>query len=242
MQQPLTAYYLDNDNDSEDKRIRSRSVSDVVLTGKVDVPAPPVRLLLDWEREMQHMVLEAGDVEALPLARTRMRWPEYATCVRAVTDWARTVGLHDVLTESDIALMACRGARYHHDAKHYGRSAFCNLFLSENKGLDLHFPSAGLRIPLIKGTVVVFDTAQPHAVIWSGSSSFKVSDFPTELDCSQVFLTWELPITHPRIAQALGISFDIVPTESPLCEDGLVWLNGMKANVCPESGQWLAES
>jgi hypothetical protein len=190
----------------------SRSVSSVVLTGTVDIPAPPARLLADWEREMtQQINLEAGDVEALPLARARMRWPDYSVCVQEAADWTRSLGLAEVLASSEIALMACRGARYHHDAEQYGGSAFCNLFLSDDKGLDLHFPDIGLRIPLVRGTAVVFDTAQPHAVIPRGASDshgFHASDFPPELDCSQVFLTWELPIDNAYVAQALGVSFE----------------------------------
>jgi hypothetical protein len=193
----------------------NRSVSDIVLTGTVDIPAPPARLLADWEREMtQQLNLEPGDVEALPLARARMRWPDYSVCVQAAADWTRSLGLAEVLADigiqSEIALMACRGARYHHDADQYGGSAFCNLFLSTDKGLDLHFPNIGLRIPLVRGTAVVFDTAQPHAVIPRGatdSHGFHASDFPPELDCSQVFLTWELPIDNAHVAQAMGISF-----------------------------------
>jgi hypothetical protein len=158
----------------------------------------------------QQLNLEAGDVEALPLARARMRWPDYSVCVQAAADWTHVLGLHNVLGSSDIALMACRGARYHHDAEQYGGSAFCNLFLSDDKGLDLHFPDIGLRIPLVRGTAVVFDTAQPHAVIPRGATDghgFHASDFPPELDCSQVFLTWELPIDNAHVAQALGILF-----------------------------------
>jgi hypothetical protein len=193
----------------------NRSVSDIVLTGTVDIPAPPARLLADWEWEMtQQLNLEAGDVEALPLARARMRWPDYSVCLQAAADWTRSLGLTEVLADieiqSEIALMACRGARYHHDAEQYGGSAFCNLFLSEDKGLDLHFPDIGLRIPLTRGTVVIFDTAQPHAVIprrATDSHGFHASDFPPELDCSQVFLTWELPIDNAYVTQALGIRF-----------------------------------
>jgi hypothetical protein len=204
----------------------NRSVSNIVLTGTVDIPAPPARLLADWEREMaQQLNLEAGDVEALPLARARMRWPDYSVCVQAAADWTRSLGLAEVLASSEIALMACRGARYHHDAEQYGGSAFCNLFLSEDKGLDLHFPNVGLRIPLVRGTAVVFDTAQPHAVIPRGatdSHGFHASDFPPELDCSQVFLTWELPIDHVHVAQTLGIRFDIASAESSAPDDGCV--------------------
>ncbi len=209
MYPPLTAQYWSNDGTQN--HLRYRSVSDLVLTGTINVDAPPTRLLVDWEREMaQQLNLEPGDVEALPLARARMRWPDYSACVLAAVEWTRMLGLADVLASSEVALMACRGARYHHDAELYGGSAFCNLFLSEDKGLDLHFPAIGLRIPLVRGTAVIFDTALTHGVIQRQATEdhgFKASDFPPELDCSQVFLTWELPIENAHVSHALGISF-----------------------------------
>jgi hypothetical protein len=209
MYPPLTAHYWSNDGTKNHSRYRS--ISDLVLTGTINVDAPPTRLLVDWEREMaQQLNLEPGDVEALPLARARMRWPDYSTCVLSAVEWTRTLGLADVLASSEVALMACRGARYHHDADLYGGSAFCNLFLSEDKGLDLHFPAIGLRIPLVRGTAVIFDTALTHGVILRRATEdhgFKASDFPPELDCSQVFLTWELPIENAHVTQTLGISF-----------------------------------
>src|ERR1035437_7564508 len=150
-----TSFYWSGDT------IRSRSVSEVVLSGMVDVPAPSARLMADWKRETSSRLgLEPGDVEALPLARARARWPDYRHCVQAVSDWTLSLGLHEVLASSDVALMACLGAKYHHDAAHYGGMAFCNLFLSEDRGLDLHFPSTGQRIPLARGAVVIFDTGQ----------------------------------------------------------------------------------
>ena len=219
--------------------IRSRSVSDTVLSGTVDVPAPSARLIADWERDISlRLSLEPGDVEALPLARARARWPDYRQCVQAVSDWTDALGLHHVLASSDVALMACRGAKYHHDGAQYGGSAFCNLFLTEDKGLDLHFPSTACRIPLVRGTVVVFDTGQPHAVIQRNSNGFHAVDFLPDQDCTQVFLTWELPIEHDRLQQALGISFDIDPTTAQLLDEEQVWLNGVRVSVCPESGLW----
>ena len=209
MYPPLTVHYLSNDGTQN--HLRYRSLSDLVLTGTINVDAPPTRLLVDWEREMaQQLNLEPGDVEALPLARARMRWPDYSACVLAAVEWTHSLGLADALASSEVALMACRGARYHHDAELYGSSAFCNLFLSEDKGLDLHFPEIGLRIPLVRGTAVIFDTALTHGVIQRRATEehgFKASDFPPELDCSQVFLTWELPIENAHVSHALGISF-----------------------------------
>lgn len=219
--------------------LSSRSVSGVVLSSTVDVPAPPARLTADWEKDIaQRLGLEPGDVDQLPLARARMRWPDYRRCVQVVADWTRTLGLQEVLAKCDVALMACRGAKYHHDGAHYGAAAFCNLFLSEDKGLDLHFPVTGHRIPLVRGTVVIFDTGQPHGVIARGSSGFNVADFPDGRDCSQIFLTWELPIENADVANALGIAFDVDPVAPLRLDAEQVWHSGAPASVCPASGQW----
>jgi len=229
----LTAYFWSSD------AIRSRSVSDIVLTNTVDVPAPSARLLADWEREISsRLFLEPGDVEAMPLARTRARWPDYVRCVEAMSDWTRALGLPDLLATSDVALMACRGAKYHHDGAQYGGAAFCNLFLSEDKGLDLHFPNLDYRIPLTRGSAVIFDTGQPHGVIQRGSSGFHVADFGPDRDCSELFLTWELPIEDAQVAQTLGVSFDIASPTALQLDEEQIWRNGARAIVCPDSGRW----
>lgn len=229
-----TSYFWSTDS------LRSRSVSRVVLHGTVEMPAPPpARLLADWERETSvRLGLEPGDVEALSLPRARMRWPDYKHCLQAVSDWTQAHGLQGVLAASDVALMTCRGARYHHDGAQYGSAAFCNLFLSEDKGLDVHFPVTGQRIPLARGTVLVFDTGQPHAVIPRGGTGFQVSDFPADRDCTQVFLTWELPIKHADVHRALQIDFDTDPASAVRRDTEQVWLNGAPASICPESGRW----
>jgi hypothetical protein len=219
--------------------MRSRSVSDVVLSGTVDVPAPSARLVADWEREISlHLELGPGDVEALPLVRARARWPDYRRCVQAVSDWAQTLGLREALASAEVALMACRGARYHHDGAQYGGAAFCNLFLSEDKGLDLHFPATDLRIPLRRGTVAVFDTGQPHAVIKRHGPGFDVADFSSGQDCSLVFLSWELPIENVAVGHALGITFDTDPSTALLLDAEQVLQNGAPGSVCPASGRW----
>ncbi len=214
-------------------------MSGVVRSGKLDVPVAPARLVADWERETSlRLGLEPGEVEALSLARARARWPDYRQCVQAVSDWTATLGLPALVASCDVALMVCRGARYHHDGAHYGGMAFCNLFLSEERGLDLHFPSSGHRIPLSRGTVVLFDTGQPHAVIQRGSNGFNAADFSPGQDCTQVFLTWELPIEQAQVGQALGITFDIDPPTSLLLTEQQVWWRGARASVCPDSGRW----
>jgi hypothetical protein len=218
--------------------IRSRSVSQRVLHSRLTIPQPPERLLADWDREVESLGLGIGDIETLPLARTIVRWPDYAGCTKAVSEWMQTLAFPDLLDPSDLALMACRGTHYHFDAEQYGGAAFCNLFLSEDKGLDLHFPLLAQRIPLTRGTVVIFDTAQPHAVIPRGSSSFNVADFVPNQDCTQMFLTWELPIENAELASALKIDFDTDLEGSLKLDEQYVCLNGVPLTVCPASGRY----
>ena len=192
--------------------IRSRSVGAVVLHTTLALPALSSRLVDDCSREIaKRLELEIGDVEPLSLARARSRWPDYRRCVQTLADWMSTCGLHEVLTDADQALMACRGAPLHHDGDQYGGAAFCNLFVSEDRGLDVLFPLAGLRIPLVRGTALVFDTCQPHAVVPRGYERFDPADFTPGRDWDQLFLTWELPVEAAPVARALGVDFDVDP-------------------------------
>lgn len=230
----LVAYFSTGDGDA----LRSRTISAIVLSSLLELPAPPAGLVADWQRETRRLGLEAGDVEPLSLARSRTRWPDYRLCVQAISHWMDSIGLPGLLEDSELALMACRGARYHHDAAQYGAAAFCNLFLSEDRGQDLHFPVTGQRIPLQRGRVVIFDTAQSHAVIKHDKDGFDPDDFPAEADGSQLFLSWELPIEQAGLARALGITFDIDPATAARLGQQQVWLDGAPAMPCPDSGRW----
>lgn len=218
--------------------LRSRSVSDVVLHGTLDVPAPSARLQADWDREIARLQLDTAEVQPLSLARARARWPEYRQVVGAVSAWMSTLALPDLLPDSDVALMVCRGAKYHHDGDLYGGAAFCNLFLSPDKGLDLNFPGVGVRLALLPGTVVVFDTCQPHAVIARHASGFDAADFAPERDGTLLFLSWELPMDNPQLARTMGVALDLAPGLVLPLNEGQVQIQGARAVVCPHTGQW----
>ena len=79
---------------------------------------------------------------------------------------------------------------------------------------------------------------QPHGVIARRGSGFKAADFPPECDCTQVFLTWELPVENANVARALRVDFDMDPSTALLLGDEQIWLNGALAGVCPQSGRW----
>ena len=85
---------------------------------------------------------------------------------------------------------------------------------------------------------MIFDTGQPHAVIKRHSDGFDAADFAPDLDCTQLFLTWELPIENTHVGRALRIAFDIDPSTSLRLDEEQVWLNGARARVCPDSGRW----
>jgi len=207
--------------------MRSRSVGTRILHATLALPALPERLRADCAREISsRLALEPGDVEPLSLVRARSRWPDYRMSVQALFDWARGYGLDDTLAGADQALMACRGAALHHDGARYGGFAFCNLFVSEERALDVLFPLAGLRIPLERGTALVFDTCQPHAVVPRGSPDFDPADFTPGHDRDQLFLTWELPVEAAPVAKALGITFDIDPATASTLEQEQLWLDG----------------
>lgn len=212
-----------------------------MISGKLEIAEPPAWLREDWKSEITSgLELAPGDVEALPLARARTRWPDFKQCVQAVSEWTRTLGFKEVLASSDIALMAALGSRYHHDADHYGGMAFCNLFLSEDCGLDVHFPATGHRIPLTRGTVVIFDTAQPHTIVERPGLGLRQGNRLPDPDRAQIFLTWELPIENTDVGHALRINFDTDPATSLGLDEEQVWLNGTRVSVCPVSGAWQA--
>ena len=222
--------------------LRSRNVSAVVLSGRVAVPALPARLVADCEGEIAGQLdLAPGEVEALALTRARARWPAYRQCLQMLSDWLHARGLPTVLAASDPALMACRSVRYHHDGTLYGGAAFCNLFLSEDCGLDLHFPGVNCRVPLSRGTVVIFDTGQAHALVERSSGKlYRADGRPTPAQ-TQLFLSWELPIEHTEVQRALQLAFDVDPLTASRLDQAQLWLKGAPARVCPESGRWLGD-
>lgn len=182
--------------------------------------------------------MDPGDVSPLDLPRARARWPGYRRCVQAAGDGLADLGLPAVLADSAQALMACRGAPYHLDAERYGANAFCNLFVSDDTGLDLVFPVADQRIALQRGTLVVFDTGQPHAVVLRGQAEYRAEDYADRPERQAVFLTWELPIDLPGVSQALGTGPGTAAA-GPLMRSGRrVSREGQPARLCPGTGRW----
>lgn len=232
--EPLTAIFESRG------ALRSRSVSPEIRTAILDVPLPPASVIGGWQREIAgRLELAAGDIEPLPLGRTRLQWPQLRHCIDAVRQWLAANDMPGILADAPIALMGSRGTRYHHDGARYGGMAFCNLFLGDAPQTELHWPAIGRRIALARGTVVLFDPCQPHAIIGRGATRFDAADFAIAWMPPQVFLTWELPIEHADVTKVLGIALDVVPPPGAFQQGERVWSGGEAPDVCPTTGAWL---
>lgn len=215
-----------------------RNVSGHLCEAVLDIPLPPPAVVADWQRDItQQLRLEAGDIDTLPLGRTRLRWPEHRQCFNVLRHWMENLGLPDLLGSCEVALMASRGTRYHHDGMNYGSKIFCNLFLSDDTGVDFDLPLSG-RLALKRGTVVIFDPCQPHALIRRGAAGFEETDFLPAQIPPQVFLTWELPAQHGAIQRLMNITIHPCPDALQTLGDE-VRRNQERVCLCPKTGAWL---
>lgn len=216
-----------------------RPVSLECHSAHLSIPAPPRALVADWRREiLGQLGLEPGDIDVMPLARTRRRWAQMPMAIDAVGKWLLALDMPDVLQHVEPALMGCRGTPYHHDGERYGDKVFCNLFLGPDADVDLHMPAAGVRLPVHDGTVVLFDPSQPHALVRRSSAGFATSDFADGAHQSQVFLTWELPLANAVVARSLGLPGVGVPAD-PARATG-IWCGDQPLCLCAATGECRA--
>ncbi len=76
--------------------------------------------------------------------------------------------------------------------------------------LDVH-SSAGSSHPLRRGTVMIFDTCQPHGVVRRGSHGFDLADFPRTTIGHSYSCPGSFPLESAPVEQALHVKFDIDP-------------------------------
>jgi hypothetical protein len=94
----------------------------------------------------------------------------------------------------------CRGAHFHTDA-HYADVLFGVWYLA-GPAVDLVFPRAGVRIPLLPGASVIFDPFEVHGVVPPGATRFD-SDWAATAQRS-VFAGFELAL-DAVVRDAFGI-------------------------------------
>lgn len=158
-------------NDTQPRAVacgrRVRTVSQKVFHSRVDET-------LANEQELQKLVLEA--------VNNNVWWPGDVLLVDAsvpqpvagkLLEWLQTLGVRKSDLVDAGTLHACEGSWFHEDSGAFANNFFSVMWLEETDAWDLLFPNTGLRIPLHKGTVVLFDPAHVHGVVARGASVFE---------------------------------------------------------------------
>jgi hypothetical protein len=208
----------------------SRSIALHVLTDQLDL-AP----LDDAENDAWSLALSAeGCMDKGQIAYLREGSSLATPALQSAIDtWLGTHGLAQCKRKGPATPLACTGASFHHDADSYADEVFCVLWLSDDTPWDLYFPYIQTRVPLRYGTVILFDSAQPHGVVPHGATAF---DFDEENLAYQtgVFLSQDLVVDR-RLRAALGLQ-----TYSRRGKQGFVLLNEQdcRDELDPETAVW----
>lgn len=209
----------------------SRSISNTVVSGRLDL-APLTSAHCDaWSELISRDVLSAGDIINMSACDERHLQPE---SLNTLHNWITAHGV--VPSQSKPCMFLTRGAGFHHDADSYPDEAFCVLWLAEDTKWDLLFPFTGHRIPLEYGTVVIFDSAQPHGLVLRGQSTFDRDLF--DLEPTGIFVSQDFDLT-PANRKLLGIKkYSRKGIASmPILSDG-----AFRQDLDPESGTWHIRS
>jgi len=176
-----------------------RSISNIVLADVLPVAPPTLEECDEWSEVIGKFAMTCvGEVCNLG------QHPHLAppALQKAMDDWLSQQGLSNVPRKQAAVALACTGARFHHDADSYTKEVFCVLWLSEDAKWDLYFPHLDKRIPLVYGTVVLFDSAMPHGVVARGSKVFDEDTFEYE---TGTFLSQDLLIGK-KVRRVMGIN------------------------------------
>lgn len=150
-------------------------------------------------------IIDIGDVGTVRLAG------DLHTAHRApIEEWRAQVDAflagHGISTTgaSHVAL-TCSAVAFHHDLSLHPGNVFCVTWLGPEESLDLVFAHLNMRVPLLLGTVVVFDAGQPHAVIDRQATAYAPADYASHPLCT--CLSVDLSARNATVQQAMSISF-----------------------------------
>jgi hypothetical protein len=179
-------------------RKRARAVSTTVFQAQLgDVPLDMPALNKLLEERVNGPIWNPGDVL---LVDTIV--PEgSAESMRA---WLATFGIREQDYVDAGTLNACEGSTFHEDSQAYADEFFCIQWLEHTDPWDLVFPVSGVRIPLSRGTTVLFDPANVHGVVARGHAAFdeeSLGDYGV-----QAFSSLNLK-ANPKLMRLFGIAW-----------------------------------
>jgi hypothetical protein len=211
-----------------------RTLSDKVLSGKLAMPDGQAAVSQAWKESLEGVVGRVGDVSNLGTEAVRANPMDEATLASVYT-WLQEQGLPDLSGPSSVSVFGCRAAPFHHDMWAFGDSLFCVVWTSEDAGLELVFPQMGRRVPLEMGTVIVFDSGQPHGVLWKGKKHYVAKSY--EQLPVQTFISVDFGAMLDGVMEHMGIRAFDTPAGWP----GLVVGEGDAGpKMQPRTGRWIA--
>lgn len=205
---------------------RVRNVSQKVFSAELGPPQlDETELLQQVERAVNAEAWSPGEV--LIVATTVP--PETA---KQMLEWLSTFGIRAADLVDAGTVHACEGAWFHEDSDVFADSFFSVMWLEETDAWDLLFPQSNIRIPLHKGTTVLFDPAHVHGVVARGMPTFEA----TELGDMgvQAFASLNLK-TSPRVMRLFESSW----SDPGTTELDLRWNQAPNA-VCQLTGQTIS--
>lgn len=190
----------------EDEDGDYRTLSSEILIGQVPVPEAQQAVSRCWAKALAGKTMMVGAVDPVPFSVLRDA-PVEPVLLHTLLDWMREQGLPDLTERFSVSPLGCRAVPFHQDLQAFGDSLFCVVWLSAESRLELVFPALETRVPLQLGTVVVFDSGQPHGVVRQGEYLYVADAYP-DLPV-QTFISLDFGATLPGVAARMGIhSFD----------------------------------
>ena len=205
-----------------------RSIALRVLTGQL-----PLEPLSDEDSDLWSQALGAeGPMDKGQIAYLREGQLLATPALQGAIDtWLATQCLTQVTRKGPATPLACTGATFHHDADSYADEMFCVLWLADDTPWDLYFPFINARVPLRYGTVVLFDSAQPHGVVPHGANEFDAAALSEQ---TGIFLSQDLVVGR-QMRAVLNLT-----SHSRHGKPGFVLLNrdGCREELDPETAAW----
>lgn len=215
--------------------VGTRSVSDVVRHGRLELPALPADVAQNWTECLEPHLREPGDISAA--TKARKDWPQGEVAQR-VACWATEQGLDPGLDPQMFSVLGCMGAPFHDDTHGFADQGFCVVWMSPDACLDLYFPHIGKRIALEYGTVVMFDACQPHGVVERRARTWTKADkyYRHRTQHTQHFLSWDFDLQD---LQGCPLVFERFKEQTEDQESSWPFLDGRRVQVQSRTGAWI---
>lgn len=215
----------------------SRNTSEKVFWGRLEIPALDSEVRDAWiAQAIDRGLQDSGDITAVNAPARG--WDAFEQVQTQLHRWAQQNGFEQAVANGSVSVLACYGASFHTDGDGFPDTAFCVVWLGQDCGQDLLFPHLDVRIPLTYGTVVLFDSAQPHGVVERGASQWVPDEyFERRGKLCQCFLSWDMEIHREELAALMEVSVEPTPPGRH-ASHMTPFIEGYRADVEQDTGAW----